>query len=581
MATSNRLPLVFSALGLLLSLAACSSFQRINDAPNNAAKTFHDSQNKADEQRDRNRGAIQTVDHPWLSTTPVSRYASTAKLPADRNCTLQFIADAPMSLSDFAQLVSQDCHVPVRITPDAWDALAGATASSATTDTSGGAMPPMSSISGGPLPPGGALAGKPSQAGRGHRSSRATSGALQVQPIRWLGRPLAGLLDVVTSQLGISWSYRDGAVVLHYLDTRTYKIALSSELDFSSSITSGASLTDSSSGSGVSSSGSSSTTKGDSTQKTSQQFKATFDGDLKKAIESMLTPDLGRYAISPSVGTLTVTDTPDVLDKVAQFLDETNSTTDRQAELFVTVAMVTLNDSDSLGINWNAVWNSLNGNYGLTLANSFSPLTGSSSAGFGILDSATGRAGQFKGTNAVLSALSQQGTVSIYKQRGVTTQNRQPTPIQMTKEQQYVCGRSQTNTAEVGATESIQMCSVVTGFAMDMLPDIKPNNRLTLLFNLNMSPPATITLVPGDPTKPIYTAEVDRQVFQQRVGLKSGQTLVLSDFQEGSEQSSKQGLGDLSAWVATGGGTRDSSKRVVVIIITPEIMPDAIAASGD
>jgi len=61
----------------------------------------------------------------------------------------------------------------------------------------------------------------------------------------------------------------------------------------------------------------------------------------------------------------------------------------------------------------------------------------------------------------------------------------------------------------------------------------------------------------------------------QRVGMRSGQTLVISDFQEASETAGAQGLGDPSNWMATGNGQRDKTRRVLVIIISPKIMDDS------
>lgn len=553
----------------LTILSGCAAYKRIDQAPDVAREAFNMAVEQIDANRE-GRDIITKIDEPWISTQQIKPTAhQSEKIPAAQDCRVRLIADAPLSLVDFTQIVSTDCQLPIRISQDAWAALAGGSIP----------MPNSMAMGGGALVP---SLGSPTQptvpspnASMGRNFAYSTSGEKQIQPMRWLGKPLSGLLDVVTSQLGLSWSYRNGAVVIHYLDTRTYRIALSSELDFESNVSSGASLTNS----GGSSSGGSSAseTSNESAQKTLLSIKSRFGSDVQKAIQAMLTPGVGQQALSASIGTLTVTDTPDVLDRIGQYIEDINARMSRQAMLHVTVASVELTDSDSLGINWNLVWRSVTGNYGAGMANAFSPLEGSANVGFGILDTATGRAGQFGGTQAILSALSKQGSVSIMRQRGVTTQHLQPTPIHLTNEEQYVCGRSQTNTAQVGATESIQMCSVVTGFAMDILPDIHDQD-LTLQFSLNMSPPANIQKVPGETDKPVFTASVDRQVFLQRVGMRSGQTLVISDFQEASEKGSKQGIGDTSAWAVTGGGAREKARRVLVIIISPRIMPSGKGA---
>lgn len=560
---------------LLLCLTACGSFQRINEAPKTAGKSYDAYLAQAAAQRAGASGAIKTIDAPWLSTRPITPVQERhAKLTAERDCNMKLVLDAPIALAELTQMITADCHLPVRVTQDAWAALSGASLSP------GAASPRRRAGNSGPLPPGGLPGGMP---GGSMSFAYTTAGSDRVQPIRWLGKPLSGLLDVVTSQLGLSWSYLGGAVVIHYVDTRSFRVVLPSDLDFQSRVESGSALSEGATGAsgagGVGASGPASSAAGEPKQKTSVSIKAQFDAEMRDAIESRLTPGLGRYALSPTSGTLTVTDTPDALARIEQYVDDVNGRMKRQAMLYVTVATVEISDADSLGINWSAVWNSVSGNYGATAVNAFSPLQGGSTAGFGILDTATGGAGKFAGTQAILSALSKQGAVSIYRQRGVTSTHRMPTPIHLTHEQQYVCGRAQTNTAQVGATESTQMCSVITGFMLDMLPDIDGND-ITLQFSLEMSPPATITQVPGDDARPVFTATVDKQSFSQRTGLLSGQTLVLSDFQESTETTSKQGLGDWSAWALTGGGSRQGSRRVVVVIITPEILPPRDPAGG-
>ncbi|ROT44567.1 PilN family type IVB pilus formation outer membrane protein [Pusillimonas sp. NJUB218] len=556
--------LVASTLCLAI-ISGCAAYKRIDDAPEVAQEAFNIALEQIDAHRE-GREIITKVDEPWISTQQIKPSTErTQKIPAAQDCRVRLIADAPLSLVDFTQIVAADCQLPIRISQDAWAALAGGSIQTSATPAMGGTVPMVPSLG---SPAAAMVPGANAPTSRNFAFS--TSGERQIQPLRWLGKPLSGLLDVVTSQLGLSWSYRNNAVVIHYLDTRTFRVALSSELDVEANVTSGASLT---SGSGGSANGTSaSETTSETSQRTLMSIKSRFGADVQRAVQAMLTPGVGQQAFSPSIGTITVTDTPDVLDRIGQYIENTNARMTRQAMLYVTVASVELTDSDSLGINWNMVWRSLNGSFGAGFTNGFSPLESSASVGFGILDTASGRAGQFGGTQAILSALSKQGAVSIMRQRGVTTQHLQPTPIHLTNERQYVCGRSQTNTAQVGSTEATTLCSVVTGFAMDILPDIH-DEHLTLQFSLNMSPPARIEMVPGNPERPEYTASVDRQTFLQRVGMRSGQTLVISDFQEASESSNKQGIGGTSAWAVTGGGAREKTRRVLVIIISPRIMP--------
>jgi len=554
----------------LVALAGCASYKRIDEAPELAAQAADDLAAQAQAQRNSfASGAIRRLSQPWVSQNPIKQVATRPKLPGDRDCRLRLVIDAPMSLQELAQIISADCQLPVRITPDALGALAGAY-------VSGPGQTPRPSLTPAAAEPAvPALAEAAAVPGMPAAQLRPVGTLSKIQPLRWIGQPLSGLLDVVCSQLGLTWNYRSGAIVFSYLDTRTFNVGLPSDMTFSSAVARGSNLRNTGGMGGFGGMGgeAASSSTGETNQATSVSWRAEFDSEFRASIESLMTPSIGRYALSSTSGKLTVTDTPDALDRIAAYVDEVNAAMRRRASLYVTVATVTFTDADSLGFNWNAVWRSVTGNFGMQLANGFTPLDGGLSAGFGILETATGSAAQFAGTQAILSALRRQGSVQITRQRGVITDNRQPTPISLTSEQQYVCGQQAINTIDVGTSESIQMCSAVSGLAMDMIPSIE-GDEVTLQFTSSMSPTPVITPVEGLEDRAIKEARSDSQVFSQRVTLRSGQTMVLSDYQEVYDSATKEGVGGLSAWAVTGGGTREQTRRIVVIIISAQVMPD-------
>lgn len=61
----------------------------------------------------------------------------------------------------------------------------------------------------------------------------------------------------------------------------------------------------------------------------------------------MLTPEKGRYWLSASSSTLTVTDTPAVQEAVARYVDEQNSIMNRQVALNVQVLSVSNTETNS------------------------------------------------------------------------------------------------------------------------------------------------------------------------------------------------------------------------------------------
>ncbi|MEZ1459349.1 PilN family type IVB pilus formation outer membrane protein, partial [Pseudomonas aeruginosa] len=64
-------------------------------------------------------------------------------------------------------------------------------------------------------------------------------------------------------------------------------------------------------------------------------------------------------SLSRATGTLTVTDRPEVLNRVQQLVNRENESITKQVLLNVNVLSVALTDKDQLGIDWNLVYKSL------------------------------------------------------------------------------------------------------------------------------------------------------------------------------------------------------------------------------
>src|SRR3546814_14442978 len=114
----------------------------------------------------------------------------------------------------------------------------------------------------------------------------------------------------------------------------------------------------------------------------------------------MLTPGVGLSSISPSTGTITVTDRPEVIELIASYLEDENKRITRQVLLNVKVLSVTVSDSDSVGINWNMVYNSLD-KFGIGLSTAFTG-GGGASESIGILNPSS----RWTGSYMLIDALS-------------------------------------------------------------------------------------------------------------------------------------------------------------------------------
>lgn len=468
------------------------------------------------------------------------------------DCELTFAPQMPASVLQFAQSVSKDCAIPVRVSADAQAALRReAQSAPASVDVL--------------IPPGASLPPPTPGARRGF-----SEGSADRIEIQYTG-PLAGLLDAVTARLGLSWRYRNHAVTIYHVDTRSYYIAsLPTKTAMDTVVTAGTTSSAGLSGGGVSGGTGGSSNSGlsgssGSTQTTTVGLDSDSSQDLTKAVEVMLTRDVGRAYLSTSTQALIVTDTPDVLERIGRMVDARNEFGTRQVLLNVKVLSVTTNASDEYGIDWDVIYTDIARSTGVGLTRSLTTASDSTAASINILQGS-----RFDGSQLVLKALSKTGNVSILTQPSVTTLNMKAVPVQVAKQTSFLASTSTTQTANVGSTSALTPGTVTTGFNMTLLPYIMGKTVL-VQFSINLSTLNNIRRVTSGDSA-IEIPEVDSRIFSQEVKLQSGETLVLSGFEQAITSADRSGTG--SPWnFLFGGGASASKKRdVLVVLITPVVM---------
>lgn len=482
-------------------------------------------------------------------------------------CSIDFNPVSPASLQEIAQAISEACGVRVRITNDAHEAVKAMTARYAGADSA-------------PVPNGEAqFVAVPPVDGNGS-GSRAllmpmmgnASERADLVSIVWSGS-VNGLLDSVTSRLGLSWRYRDGIVSVFYLDTRTYRVeAIPRSTTMESTVHSGARSSAGvasvgGGGSGDSTGGISGTS--DSTQNTSVVLQTDFMGDLEETIKQMMTPVAGRMSLSRSSGTLTVTDTPETLDRIAAYIDNTNDFISKQVLINVKVLSVSVSSGRDYGINWNAVYTKLSDQYGLRLANSLGDSREGAVGSVSILEGGDSR---FAGSDLIVNALATAGKVSVITEPSVTTLNLSPVPVQVARQVSYLERVELGQTAQVGTTTSLTPGSITTGFNMMLLPHILEDSKTVLLqYSMNLSSLDNLRTVTSGGSS-IEIPETDNRLFNQQIRLQSGQTLIVSGYEQLSNDTRRSGVGS-PRFFGLGGGAKGNERRdVIVVLITPLVL---------
>ncbi|EOV0251061.1 PilN family type IVB pilus formation outer membrane protein [Salmonella enterica] len=544
---------VIIVTALSVALAGCSEMDNMSRtirADADIAQQHLDSQK-------RHQDPLVWTDKQWVNLKPIAQATSSpqkAGLPA---CNITVGSRDGLTLSEISGLITRICGVRVILSPEVMAAGHGVGSAGVTRRTSGPLPVPDDS---GRIP-----LDQLGAAGGGQQTALAPA---TLNGLRWQG-PLGGLLDNITARTGLSCRTDHGAVVFYLTETRTFQFAfLNTRVNSNASVSSGST---SSMGTSGGSGGGDNSVSGDSSssQKTTTLQDRDAYEDIRKTMETILTPEKGRYWLSESTGVLTVTDTPQVLETVSHYVDEQNREMNRQVQLSVKVLSVSNTRNEQFGIDWSLVYKSLQ-QVGATLNNAGGDIAGATSAGVSILDTATGSAARFSGSSLLIKALSEQGDISVVTSQDSTVTNLTPVPIQMADQTVYVAGSATTTTTDVGATTTLTPGMITTGFNMTLLPLIRQAGDVQLQVNFNLSdPPGIRSFTSKDGNSYIEMPYTKLRSLSQKVNLRAGQSLVLTGFSQDNTSVRKSGTFTPGNFLFGGGRKGEHGRSTLVIIITP------------
>ena len=460
-------------------------------------------------------------------------------------------------LSEMGAYITQLTGVPVNVASAALKASvetmnsAGAESAASNSGAAGSALPsPM------PMPMPMPMPGMPGMPGAIGAQPTATS---QVASIVYTGK-VAGFLDLVAARYGVSWEWANNGIHIFKTKSQTFRLAaLPGDTSLASKVgTQSNNATGSTQGSQASGSS-------NSEMRAGVEFAglSVWKG-IEDSITTMLSP-AGKLVVTSATGTITVEDTPMVLDRVGKFIEDQNKALSRQVVINVRVLAVDISKSEQYGINWDMVYQNVNRGLGLSLANT-NPVIGGSNLALRVLSGS-----MFDGSSAMIEALSKQGRVSQVTSASLVTINNQPAPIQVGRQTAYLASSTTTiGTGGAGNTVTLQPGQVTTGFSMNMLPHILDSKRLMLQYSGDISTLTNLATVNSGGSS-IQTPEIDTRNFLQRTFLNSGETLVVTGFEQFAMNGDTQGVGHAEN-IALGGrlSARDT-RTVLVVLIQPVV----------
>lgn len=393
---------------------------------------------------------------------------------------------------------------------------------------------------------------------------------------------LIDVLDQATQMADLSWRYINGGVEIFDTETRTFHIAA---VPGTSEFT--AKLGTKNTGGAGTSANQASQISSDSGQSLTIKNTIDFWKSVREEVQQQVGPR-GKFVVSEASGIVTVTDSPRNLSRIEKYFKDMNSHRIRQVMVSVKLYSVTTSAKDNYSLDWSMIYKNLNqyaalgmrgANYATQAA--FNPATGqitlaraaatgSTGLNFMILDDGTKRGG-FYGSDVLLQAMSSQGAASLVTEAVAITTSGEPVPLNITKETSYLAAITTTAVSGGTSQSSLTPGVVTTGFSMNLLPKLMPNDGVSLQAAIDLSSLDRMAEITSS-GQTIQIPEKSGRSFMQKVHLRSGQTLVIGGFQQTGNQFGTSGVGSVDMNPAGGSRTSDRSKTTLILTMTPIVV---------
>lgn len=467
------------------------------------------------------RRAAQDVDRPWLAgrAQPLAREVTLPPALRENVDTTLMYADGRGDLPSLAARITRATGIPVRVRPDAL--------------LPADAFLPRLAVSAAPM---------------------ASPGA--DEPFEGGAQPLARLLDAVAARKGIHWAYRDGAIELYRTETRVFDVR---------------SLTQSASAKAKL--GRSASAEAGGFENTSSTALEAGEQDTLAAVLAQVTTLLTRAGMAAAQqgasASIVVTDTPEALARVAAYVERENRILTRRVRLMFEEITLVHHDAGALGLDWSLLYDSARA--AVTAAVSGAAATGAATLAGGVAG------GPFDGSRALVSALSEIGTVVRHTSVPVLTLNRRPVTHAVRTTFTYIDQVQSTavGTVNGGGTQgalpsvSISQKEETVGVFLTLVPDVQEDGQilLSVAYDSTVAQPLkTVSFGSGGNQVQIQQITVDGNGTVQQIELRPGQPMVISGFDRSRQEHDRRRL-DRDAPMLFGGAERSLQERTSTLVV--------------
>jgi len=353
------------------------------------------------------------------------------------------------------------------------------------------------------------------------------------------------------------WDWNDGLIRVSRLQTKVFvidylRLTRASQGASSSSIVSGTS------------------TKTESERSASSIQKndnLAFWDELDTQLSSLVS-DQGRYVVNRISGTVQITDIPIRIKEVDSFLASLQQALHRQVEIDARILEVTLRDDHALGIDWNSI--SIKG-----ITGSLTNAIAGNNQGLGLKTSTLSLGYNSDNFSALVSALNEQGTVSVVSQPRIRIINNQPAIIKVGTDRTFFTQTVSRFTTVNGQTEIVvseEPTTVTEGLVLSVTPQISKDRWIMLDIAPVITRVAEIITSPQGSTAPV----LDIKQASTLIRAKDGEMVILGGLiQESNTQTDRQ-VPFFARLPVVGkffeGNYSTNSKKELIIFLVPRLV---------
>jgi MSHA type pilus biogenesis protein MshL len=279
--------------------------------------------------------------------------------------------------------------------------------------------------------------------------------------------------------------------------------------------------------------------------------------------------------VSPMSGLIIVTALPDKLRDVETFIDEFKAAVLRQVMIEAKIVEIDLSKSFQLGIDWNAVTTAGNSRFSLRSDTTMLTTGNAGNVHFALTGGSTR-------VDAVLSALAEQGTVSVLSNGKTTALNNQRAVFNVTTDEVFFAVTRAPLAG--GSVNQVVPQQISVGVVLDVLPQISADNILTMSIR-----PAVTSITRVDSVRLADGTTATAPVVSRREGdtigrVRAGETMVIGGLLQNHKDSTVGGVRFLRDIPLIGAPfrrmKRTERRSELVIFLTPTVVAGTPATTG-